>query len=101
MYIGETSRCLETRIKEHKDDMEKHSQIIYTRANRKASQILSLDKAICYRPQSTQKYIFYYQKLKYHQNVSLFGGMMYLQNIYHFMGIGCHGNQFCSFLKYP
>ena len=34
---GATSRCLETQIKEHKDDAEKHSHIRYTRANREAS----------------------------------------------------------------
>ena len=38
VFIGETSRCLETRIKEHKDDVDKHSKIRYTRANRKTSQ---------------------------------------------------------------
>ena len=38
VYIGETSRCLETRIKEHRDDVQKNSQTRFTRANRKTSQ---------------------------------------------------------------
>jgi len=37
VYIGETSRQLDTRCKEHKDDVQKHTQGVSTRSQRKTS----------------------------------------------------------------
>ena len=37
-YVGETGRKLSVRLKEHREDVEKASQAIYTRSQRKASE---------------------------------------------------------------